>query len=347
MRNIRQYKIWKRANLLKRHLQFSANPQALRKLSRVPAIEWAMRTKQPVLRSMPVMIKVEPTNICNLRCPGCYSHNTMSWTGKKLPPRPKGRMGLDTFRKIVDELGGYLYKISLYGQGEPLLNEEIFDIISYAASCHVSCVVSTNLQVMQAGMMEQLLNCGLEHLIVAVDTLDPDIYAAYRVGGSLEVVLTNLEELIKRKQERGQRFPLIEVQAIIRQNNQDEIPKLRKYTGKIGADRFSAKLDSEFLKTIPLGQRPIRPCYWLWYSSSINWDGAVSPCGCALVSRDFVYGNISQQKFKEIWNSDQYTNSRRLFARGKRPDITRTKECYTCPIFPNSFYRQEQLSVMK
>ncbi len=344
MISIGQYKIWKRVDVLRRHLNPFANPDALKTLLRVPAIEWAMRTGKDNVRQMPIMIKVEPTNICSLRCPGCYSHNTESWTGEKKCARSKGKMSFDTFKKIVDELGTSLYKISLYGQGEPLLNQEVFDMVRYASDGCISCVISTNFNVNYNGIVEKILDCGLEHLIVAVDTLDPENYAAYRKGGNLETVLTNLEELTRRKQEQGIKLPLIEVQSIIRQNNHDEIPRLREFTRKIGADRFSAKMDSEYLKIVPLDKRPIHPCYWLWYSSSINWDGTVSPCGCALISKDFVYGDITQERFEAIWNSEKYRNSRLLFSKRKRPEISHIKECYACPIFPNVFFRKDQKS---
>lgn len=347
MKSIGRYKIWERISVLKRHLHLYSNPYSIKKLARVPFIEWAMRTRKASSCPMPIMVKVEPTNICNLKCDGCYSNHNISWTGETEPERPKGMMEFDTFRKIVDQLGDSLYKISLYGQGEPLLNREVYKMVRHAADRRISCVISTNFNVVKNGAMDKLLDCGLEHLIVALDTLDPKIYSSYRVGGDLKVVKANLEEFIKLKRARNKKFPIVEVQSIIREENRDEIAKLDEYAKRIGADRFSAKMDSNYLKTIPMEERGIKPCYWLWYSASFNWDGSVSPCGCALVSSKFMYGNINKQNFREIWNSEQYQNSRRLFVNGKTPEISHIKECYTCPIFPNNHHRKFLLSEAK
>ena len=60
----------------------------------------------------PVAIAIEPTNICNLRCPLCAS-------GASILNRPKGIMGYEDFRKIIDMLPSSVTDIYLWGQGEP------------------------------------------------------------------------------------------------------------------------------------------------------------------------------------------------------------------------------------
>ena len=53
------------------------------------------RTK---LWSKPCKLTVEATNICNLRCPGCF-------TGTNQDGRARSHMSLELFNQLMDELG--------------------------------------------------------------------------------------------------------------------------------------------------------------------------------------------------------------------------------------------------
>jgi len=50
-----------------------------------------------ILKSKPYHIEIEPTNICNLRCPLCS-------TGVDAITRPKQKLKLENFKKLIDEI---------------------------------------------------------------------------------------------------------------------------------------------------------------------------------------------------------------------------------------------------
>lgn len=55
-------------------------------------------------------------------------------------------------------------------------------------------------------------------------------------------------------------------------------------------------------------------CKMLWTGTVFNWDGAVAPCfGCRDKSEDF--GDISVERFKDIWNGPKYRAARQSFSR--------------------------------
>ena len=71
----------------------------------VQRIEHRMgRTK---LWSKPCKLTVEATNICNLRCPGCF-------TGTNQDGRARSHMSLELFNQLMDELGPYLLEVEFY-----------------------------------------------------------------------------------------------------------------------------------------------------------------------------------------------------------------------------------------
>lgn len=104
----------------------------------------------------PVYIQIEPTNICNLRCPLCPTGSGES--DKKLP---KQNMPLEMFKGIIDDLGDTLILIMLWGIGEPLINTETFEMIRYAKQRNIIVVLSTHgLLINKKNNIEQLLSWG-------------------------------------------------------------------------------------------------------------------------------------------------------------------------------------------
>ena len=101
---------------------------------------------------------IDPSNICNLHCPLCP-------TGQGRSDRSKGKMSFVNFRRIIDELGAYLYRVDLHNWGEPLLNDEIYRMISYARAHNIEVRVSSNLNVIDWVKAEKLVKSGLDVLI--------------------------------------------------------------------------------------------------------------------------------------------------------------------------------------
>ena len=54
-------------------------------------------------------------------------------------------MTFENFKKLVDEVGHYLFKINLYGFGEPLLFPETLEMIKYASKNNIGIGISSNL----------------------------------------------------------------------------------------------------------------------------------------------------------------------------------------------------------
>ena len=59
-----------------------------------------------------------------------------------------------------------------------------------------------------------LLNSGLEHLIIAVDGTTQEKYSRYRKGGNLSLILKNIENLMLMKKEINNKTLFVELQFI-------------------------------------------------------------------------------------------------------------------------------------
>lgn len=284
--------------------------------------------KRPVVTAYPSILKVEPTSRCNLRCPGCIAHGTDF-------PIEEGDMPLALFKKICDELGDYLYKISLYITGEPLLNNQIYDMISYATQKRIGTVISTNFHAFNEDKAERMIDAGLSHIIVCLDGVTQEVYERYRVGGNLDRVLRNLDILTRKKKEKGSKLPFLEIQAVRTGWNEAELPRIAKIAKQLSADRFTIRED---LRSYQPATKD-RTCFWLWCTALITEKGVVIPC-CASAwwnTPKKAFGDLRKNFFSEIWNGPRYVEARRIFSReGGEHDKGQkrsTSLCSTCNIF--------------
>ncbi|MBW1860478.1 MAG: radical SAM protein [Deltaproteobacteria bacterium] len=110
----------------------------------------------------PTHLQIEPSTLCNLRCAFCPVTTGLG--------RPTGLMGFDMFKKLIDEVGEYVFLLLLWDWGEPFLNPSVYDMISYAKERNIRIVSSTNGHLFSRGdHADKLVRSGIDSIIFAVD----------------------------------------------------------------------------------------------------------------------------------------------------------------------------------
>ena len=124
-------------------------------------------TKRVILRHYPPAVMIEPTNICNLKCPLCPSGNgTLS--------RQRGMMSLCDFKSIVDQIHHKVGMLILWNQGEPYLNPEFNQMVAYAAGKKLYTMTSTNASLPLDH--EAIVRSGLDRIIISMDGISEETY---------------------------------------------------------------------------------------------------------------------------------------------------------------------------
>lgn len=296
-------------------------------------------SRKPKFTGLPFLIAVEPTNRCNLRCALCL-------TGKGELKRPKGDMSLKEFRKIIDQLEEGIAYLVLYNLGEPLLNSEIYQMVKYAKKKRIFVRLSTNGDFYGKENIKNLINCGIDELVISLDCASSKTYARYKRSDSFERVIKNVQSIIK---ERGNRLkPFIDLQLLVTRDTEEEISKFKEIVSSLGADKALIKTlrvnfpytppDRSFL---PKNNRYIRKayrsnskngiCYRPWISTLILWNGSVVPC-CFDMEGDYVLGNVTNMSFQQIWNNEKYISFRKQILE-ETNQIPLCKECSLRDIF--------------
>ena len=183
----------------------------------------APKSTFPQLLKFPSYVEVETVNACNARCPMC---TIADWERGHTP------MTDDLYNKIAAELidhAGDLNLVSLYRDGEPLIDKKLADRVAVLKDGGVKNVsISTNVSLLTESKSTDLLNAGLDTIIMSIDSMDKAVFESIRVRLVFEEVLENCLKFIElRNKIRPQ--TRIWVRMIRQQGNKNEWPEYEKY----------------------------------------------------------------------------------------------------------------------
>lgn len=284
------------------------------------------------VRHLPVFLSIEPANYCQLHCPECPVGKA-----KKDGVQPR-LLSDDVWRRVMAEAISYVHTIQFYFQGEPLFHPRLPQMIGDAHKAGIYTIVSTNAQSMTAKMAEDLVESGLNRIIISMDGMTEQTYSAYRIGGSLHKTKESIRLLQAAKQVKHRFYPIIELQCLRLSSNEHEWAAFRKEYKRIGADKLSLKTAQlyDYAHGHPLMPTQVRysryvkgedglyhvrqswwrkwlryrPCYRLWAGCVVSTIGDILPC-CYDKEHRYTYGNILETSLAEAWQKGKATAFRR------------------------------------
>lgn len=288
----------------------------------------------------PYTFIIEPTAVCNLRCPQCP-------VGLETLIRPQGNMKFEEYKKIIDDIADYTWVLLLYFQGESFINPDILKMIDYAYEKKIFTVISTNgTRLANLQFARDLAASKLGRLILSVDGATEETYKIYRQAGHFHRVTRGIRQFMEARNEAGKKFPWADLQFIVMRHNEHEMESIRQLGKELGVDRVIFKSPQIYdfenaEETLPLNPKYRRYekqngtyrlkgsysgyCKKIWYGSAITWDKTVIPC-CFDKDAEFPLGKAGEQTFEEIWAGENYHKFRQLVVK-KRDSIEMCRNC--------------------
>jgi radical SAM protein with 4Fe4S-binding SPASM domain len=284
------------------------------------------------MKGMPFAVSVEPTTSCNLHCVECV-------TGQNLLTRPKGEIDNELFSRIIDQTYKNLIYLSLYFQGEPFLNKNIFDLISIAKEKKIFTETSTNANLIDDEVARYIVESGLDSLIISIDGATQETYSSYRSDGELQKVKDAIHFINQWKKTLNSKTPFVILQYLVTKQNEHQIDEMKQLVKQLHADALRFKTiqiiepgkDSDLLPVntrysryrkdksgkLVLKKKQHNRCFRMWRGCVFTWDGNVLPC-CFDKNAEHKLGNISNTFLAEIWHSSAYSDFRKhIFRRRK------------------------------
>ncbi len=321
-------------------------------IKRVPESQgWIQRMGEWAVRQhtfMPRMIDLEVSRVCNLECPACMRRADTSLA--QIPSDNKF-CTLDRFRAIYEQIPT-LGTLNFMSDGEPLMNPELDDIISYAASKDIYTVITTNATLVMPYHIRRWIRNKVFRIHTSVDAADKPLYEEMRAGAIWEKTYENLLAIGKSG------IPFC-INTVLTQRNIHQMPLMPQLAKDVGAQEITFLMpicayetdvdvrppDSHtnrllFQQTqqecnrlgikwiFPLTLNPtFRRFSFPFIRPEISIEGDLWACCYSLgrgttwqlgeeihIPKDtYVMGNMFEQGFKKVWYGDAYKELRQVY----------------------------------
>ncbi len=287
--------------------------------------------KKPFVWGNPLSVSIEPTTACNLACPECPS-------GLKQFSRPTGKLTPETNENILNQIKKSTFYINYYFQGEPFLNPDFLTLIRQAKKKRIYTSTSTNAHFISKEKAIQIVDSGLDRLIISIDGMTQKTYENYRVHGTLSKVIEGAKHLVEAKKVANSATPHLIFQFLVVKPNEQEVPQVFELAKEIGINEVRLKSaqvydfkhgnplipDNEqyarYIQqkdgTYRLKNKFYNHCWRMWSSCVFTWDAAVVPC-CFDKDAKYQLGNSTKTDFHHIWKSNEYNQFRKQILTGR------------------------------
>ena len=207
--------------------------------------KYEMYTGAVRVGSYPYFLTMEPSDLCQLRCPTCATGVENEARREKAGPpitfrRNRTKLAPAFFDRLLDEMGQYLFLIIFYNFGEPLLNPELPLLIRKAKALDIETDINTNLSLkLSDRQIEELLASGVDYICASIDGFSQETYQVHRVGGELDLVKSTLERLVRARDRMGLDTS-ISYNMLVFSFNEHEVQDAERYAEALGIS-FNAK----------------------------------------------------------------------------------------------------------
>jgi len=287
--------------------------------------KWDEYPRQGIVGKVPLQVDLFAVDVCNLKCPMCPRQDFIPG---------KGYMDFNLVKKILDQATEYgLYAFNFSGLGEPTLFPRLFEVLRYAKNKGVVDVnMHTNGTRLGQDFNRQLIESGLDRLIISLDSADKERYEKIRVGATFEKVYAAVEDLVKQRNEHPDTRLHIKANFIeMDENDPSEKNKFIAYwSNKLNRIAVLRYLDCQKEERLHFKENYEQDekfcCPELWRRLIILSDGTATLCPRDMKKRH-VIGNVNEQTISEIWTGSKMQHIRDAHRQGKFKELDFCADC--------------------
>lgn len=169
--------------------------------------------------------QIEPTILCNLRCPSCIPHETRN---SFLKDNGYGNLFLrnDIVKKILSDLREnkvIIKNIELIGHGEPQVNPNLWEMIKICRGLFPDTYISLTTNA-NSDFKPYHVTSGLNQITFSVDGTFQEAYEKYRVGGDFHKAFEYMKNFSQYCEEK--QIPVYRVWKYVVFDHNDSMPEL-------------------------------------------------------------------------------------------------------------------------
>ncbi|MCY6959806.1 radical SAM/SPASM domain-containing protein [Clostridium brassicae] len=162
------------------------------------------------------------TKRCNLYCKHCY---------RECGPNELDSDELSTKegKTLLEEIYKAGFRIIVFSGGEPLMRNDIFELIEYASSLGMTTLMGSNGTLITKECAEKLKNYGLKSIAISIDSLNPIKHNNFR-GSS-----TAFQKALEGAQNCIDVGINVQINCTITKENLNELDKIMNFASTFGA----------------------------------------------------------------------------------------------------------------
>ena len=273
-----------------------------------------LRTGRDKAPRWPDIVQIESTNLCNAKCVFCPRDEMH---------RRQGVMDFDLFTKVVDECAALgITHVRVHNYGEPFLDRGLVEKVKYAKSKGIKEVgMISNGSLITEEIARGMIDAGLDAINISVDAAGKEVFESTRLHLNYDEVIGNIRTLARLRNESGKTHPKL-ILSFVRQNNSADEQAFIAEWSRV-ADKIHITDLHNWAGTLNERTEVQFPCYRLWLTFTVLWDGRVSMC-CADFDGRHIFGDLRTQTIADVWNSPLYRAARRQHLEDGGPGICRS-----------------------
>ncbi len=279
----------------------------------------------------PKFFEIETINACNARCIMCTVNE---WNQKKSDDFTMSMELFTKFAKEVEKHNDWIDTICLNRDGEPTLDKHLVERVKLLKDAKIKKVTfSTNAQLLTSELSKELLDAGLDDIMISIDSIEKETFEEIRVKLSLEKVLKNVLEFIRLRDE-GNYKTTIRIRAIKLDKNKNELDDWLEFWSK-----KIAKIDRAYIMPEhSWGNQSYKEqeekkafysniaCISPFSTMVMHVDGTIGLCGCDYKASHKL-GDFKQNSVQEIWQGEKYRTLRKNHYNSNRNEIPLCQGC--------------------
>ena len=292
--------------------------------------EWVKYPKELKVADHPLHLDIEVSSKCNLKCPFCSRTQRIeegTW-------RKPGNIDMELYKQTVDQAAeSGVYALNLNVIGEPFIHKGLTEMIRYAKDKGiVDIFFHTNGVLLTEKKSRELIESGLDKLIISFDSPYKEKYERVRVGAKYEHVLKNVRRFNKIREEMGSITPVtrinfIKLPGVTNQEIQDMIDLFTPIVDSIGLlDYIESDNNVRATASFPEGYKSNFVCSQLLTRMTVYDDGRVFPC-CSDYDDGLQIGDLNKQTVQEVWESEELNAIRKKHFDGKFYELDACAKC--------------------
>jgi MoaA/NifB/PqqE/SkfB family radical SAM enzyme len=179
-----------------------------------------------------IAFQIEPTSRCQLKCIMCpRTVFSEEWEN--------GDMPLSTYKRLSTYFD-HVKDIHLQGWGEPLLHQNIFDMVKIAKAKNCNVSLTTNGILLTSDISESLIKEGVDIVAISIAGTSNKTHDKIRTGSSFDNLFNNIKTFNNLKRKMRSKTPKLVISFLMTKTNIEDLPEIVNLAKEMGIDEIVA-----------------------------------------------------------------------------------------------------------